>query len=58
MSVELDLSQQGIPSVELGNSKESRELLATISPTHLKAIQRGITSALSAGPLLSFPVCF
>lgn len=56
MSVELDLSQQGIPSVELGNSKESRELLATISPTHLKAIQRGITSALSAGPLLSFPV--
>jgi len=56
MSLELDLSQQGIPSVELGQSKESREHLATVSPAHLKAIKRGISSALSAGPLLSFPV--
>ena len=58
MSLELDLSQQGIPSVELGQSKESREHLATVSPAHLKAIKRGISSALSAGPLLSFPVGF
>lgn len=57
MSIELDLSQQGIPSVEMGRSKESREHLALVSPNHLKAIQRGISSALSAGPLLSFPVC-
>jgi len=56
MSIELDLSQQGIPSVEMGRSKESREHLALVSPNHLKAIQRGISSALSAGPLLSFPV--
>lgn len=56
MSVELDLLEQGIPPVQLGNSKESREQLTTVYPAHLKAIQRGISSALSAGPLLSFPV--
>ena len=43
-------------ALELSKSKESREQLATVWPIHMKAAERGITSALTAGPLVSFPV--
>lgn len=56
MSVKPDPSAHGVITLEKGISKESREQLSNVWAIHLKAAQRGVTSALSSGPLLSFPV--
>lgn len=56
MSAKPDLSAHGAIKLEKGTSKESREQLSNVWAIHLKAAERGITSALSSGPLLSFPV--
>lgn len=56
MSIKPDLAYQGSPALKLGSCRESREQLSTISPAHLKAVQRGFASSLNSGPLLSFPV--
>lgn len=58
MSVEPDVTVQGFAALEEYASKEVREQLASVWSIHMKAAQRGVTSALSCGPLLSFPVFF
>jgi len=44
------------PALRLSTEREARERLAAAHPLHLKAVQRGVASALSMGPLLSYPV--
>lgn len=56
MSVEPDVTVQGFAALQEYSSKEVREQLASVWSIHMKAAQRGVTSALSCGPLLSFPV--
>lgn len=57
MATIADLSVQGEINLEMGDSKETKEHLSTVFPIHLKAVQRGVLSAVSAGPLVAFPVC-
>lgn len=56
MSIKSDPLVPGVVTLELASSKEEREQLSLVWPVHMKAAQRGVSSALSAGPLLSFPV--
>lgn len=56
MGVRADPSVQGDTTLEIADSKEAKEHIATVFPIHLKAVHRGILSALSSGPLVSFPV--
>ena len=56
MSMKPNLTAQGSITLEKGTSKESRDQLSTVWAIHMKAAQRGVVSALSSGPLLSFPV--
>ncbi len=56
MSIVPDTSASGPITLEPEDSKETRERLASVWAIHMKAAQRGVTSALTAGPLLSFPV--
>ena len=58
MSVIPDPTVEGFPSMIMSTSKESREQLATVWDVHLKAVNRGVASALTNGPTLSFPVCY
>lgn len=56
MSIQSDSTAQDDIVLQPANSKEARESLATVYQNHMKAAQRGVANALSAGPLLSFPV--
>lgn len=58
MSIKPDPATEGVAALELSKAKESREQLAAVWPIHMKATEKGVTSALTAGPLLSFPVRF
>jgi hypothetical protein len=56
MSIKPNPNAQGAIPLEKGTSKESRDQLSTVWAIHMKATERGVASALSSGPLLSFPV--
>ncbi len=56
MSIKPNSNAQGAIPLEKGTSKESRDQLSTVWAIHMKAAERGVASALSSGPLLSFPV--
>ena len=56
MSIKPNYTGQGAVTLEKGTSKESRDQLSTVWAIHMKAAERGVASALSSGPLLSFPV--
>lgn len=56
MSIISDLDAHGTVNLEQPHSKEEREKLVSVWPVHMKAAQRGVASAITAGPLLSFPV--
>ena len=56
MSIKPNFTAQGAITLEKGTSKESRDQLSTVWAIHMKAAQRGVVSALTSGPLLSYPV--
>ena len=56
MSINSDLTAEGTPEMTLSNDRDSRDQLAKVWAIHLKAAQKGVESALTSGPLLSFPV--